>query len=147
VKILVDADACPVKSQIVKVARKYALEVLMVTDTSHQLEDGYSQIVMVDQGRDAADIALANRIQTGDIIVTQDYGVAAMALGKKAIPLHPNGWVYNEKNMDQLLFERFLSGKSRRAGMKTSHPRKRVSEDDQKFETLLETLCKEKVQG
>lgn len=83
-QILVDADACPVKGIIVKIARQYKLPVTMVIDTSHELNDSYSTVITVDKARDSVDIALINLVKTGDIVVTQDYGVAAMALGKKA---------------------------------------------------------------
>jgi uncharacterized protein len=104
------------------------------------LDDGYSEVITVDQGRDSVDIALANRIGHGDIIVTQDYGVAAMALSKHALALNQNGMVYDTENIDRLLFERFLSQKVRRSGGKTSNPRKRIREDDERFERALRTL-------
>jgi len=79
-KILVDADACPVRDEVVRLARPLGMEVVLVADTSHLLADGYSTVVTVDKGRDTADVALANMAGRGDIVVTQDYGVAAMAL-------------------------------------------------------------------
>ena len=81
-KILVDADACPVKEIIVRQAKKRGIPVVMLLDTSHILNDGYSKVITVDKGRDSVDIRLANLLEAGDIVVTQDFGVAALALGK-----------------------------------------------------------------
>ncbi len=138
--IYVDADACPVKEIIVQVAREYSLSVVMVLDTSHEWEDGYSQVVTVDRGRDGADIALINRTQKGDLVVTQDYGVAALALGKGASALNQNGLIYSSQNMDRLLFERHLGQKGRRAGGRTGNMRKRSALDDENFEKALRTV-------
>jgi len=140
VQILVDADACPVKEIIVKLAKRYKLPVVMLIDTSHQLNDGYSTIITVDKARDSVDIALINMVKADDIVITQDYGVAAMALGKKAKALNQNGLIYNDNNIDELLFERHLGQKIRRAGGRTTSVRKRTKEDDDKFERVLLNL-------
>lgn len=139
-RILVDADACPVKGPIVRLAKKYRLDVIMVIDTSHELDDGYSTVITVDQARDSADIKLINLLQADDIVVTQDYGVAAMALGKGARALNQNGMVYGQDNMDRLLFERHLKQKIRRAGGKTGTVKKRTAADDESFSAALENL-------
>jgi len=133
-QILVDADACPVKNIIVRVAEQFQIPVIMVTDTSHELHDGYSRVITVDKARDSVDIALINLVKADDIVVTQDYGVAAMALGKKARALNQNGLEYTEQNMDSLLFERHIGQKIRRSGGRTTHARKRTRQDDEKFE-------------
>lgn len=139
-KILVDADACPVKNIIVKVARENKIHVVMFIDTSHTINDGYSEVITVDKARDSVDIALVNRLFSGDVVVTQDYGVAAMALGKKANAINQNGMVYSDGNIDKLLFERHLGQKIRRSGGRTSGPRKRTKEDDVKFEEAFRRL-------
>lgn len=142
-KILVDADACPVKDIIIKVARELVLPVLMFIDTSHEINDGYSEVITVDKGRDSVDIALINRLSKGDIVVTQDYGVASMALGKGAFAINQNGLVYSAANIDRLLFERFLSQKVRRSGGRTSGSPKRSKEDNERFEREFRKLCRE----
>lgn len=139
-KILVDADACPVKGIIVKTAKQLNIPVIMFIDTSHILDDGYSEVVMVDKGKDSADIALANRTVRGDVVVTQDFGVAAMVLSKNAYALNQNGLVFTQDNIDRLLFERHLSQKVRHAGGKTPNPRKRTRYDDQRFEKALKRV-------
>ena len=143
-RILVDADACPVKEIIVQEAQKCNIPVTMIIDTSHELNDGYSEVITVDKARDSVDIKLINILTKEDIVVTQDYGVAAMALGKGAKAINQNGLVYSEKNIDELLFSRFIGQKLRRAGKSTNTAKKRTKEDDEnfreKFVMLLENM-------
>jgi uncharacterized protein len=139
-KILVDADACPVKDIIVRVAKARRLPVTMFIDTSHELCDGYSDIVTVDKARDSADFALIARATAGDIVVTQDYGVAAMALAVGALALNQNGLIFDEYNMDSLLNQRHISQKIRRGGGRTFNAPRRSKEDNLKFEKSFITL-------
>lgn len=139
-KILVDADACPVKSIIVKIAKEYKLKVLMFIDTSHVLSDGYSEVLTVDKARDSVDFALIGKLEHGDVVVTQDYGLAAMALPKASFVMNQNGLVFSKDNIDKLLFERHLSQEVRRSGGRTKGPKKRVREDDEKFEAVFRKL-------
>ena len=132
-RVLVDADACPVKGIIVAEAKKRGLSVTMVCDTCHKIADGYSSVVTVDKGADSADLALANLLLPGDAVVTQDYGVAALALGKGAKAINPSGLVYDAKNMDTLLFERHMGQKARRQNVRTKGPKKRSAKDDEAF--------------
>lgn len=138
--IYVDADACPVKEVIVRIAKRAGLPVTMLIDTSHELSDGYSEIVTVDKARDSVDIKLINLAKSGDVVVTQDYGVAAMALGKGAKAVNQNGMVYSDANMDRLLFERHLAQKVRRAGGRTGTSRRRTKADDEAFERAFLAL-------
>ncbi len=140
-KILVDADACPVKRIIEKIASELKIPVIMVIDTSHILQSDYSEIIQVSKAPEAVDIALINRTIAGDIVVTQDYGVASMALGKKAYAINQNGRYYTEDNIDRLMFERHLAKKQRRAGNKTSSIKKRTKENDSHFEESFLQLC------
>ena len=113
----------------------------MVCDTSHILTDDYCEVVTVDKFADSADIYLINITKQSDLVVTQDYGVAALALGKKAYAISNSGMEYNDENMDKLLFERFLGKKVRRAGKRTKGPSKRTEEDNIKFRLgLLEII-------
>lgn len=142
-KILVDADACPVKEIIIRRAREKNIPVTMLIDTSHVLNDGYSTVITVDKGRDSADIRLVNLIEPGDLVVTQDYGVAAMALAKGASALNQNGMVYDNSNIDRLLFERALGQEIRRAGGRAGKIRKRTKADDDEFERAFLRMIKE----
>lgn len=139
-RILVDADGCPVKNIVVKVAKEYEIPVVMFADTSHLIDDGYSKVIIVGKGYDSVDFALINNVNEGDIIVTQDYGVATMALSKKAYSINQNGLIYTNENMDRLLFQRYLSQKVRRAGGKTTNAKKRKKDDDERFEKSLRSM-------
>ena len=139
-QILIDADACPVTHIVIRIARERAIPVVLVTDTSHVMNSDYAEVVTVGQGSDAADLALINRTQKGDIVVTQDYGVAALALAKQAFPINQNGLRYTDQNIDQMLMERHMSGKIRRAGGRTGGFKKRTGEDDRIFEDLFKKL-------
>ncbi len=142
-RILVDADACPVKELIVRTARPKGIPVILFSDFCHALSDGYSAIVTVDKGRDSVDIALANRTEAGDIVVTQDYGLAALALGKGAKALHPGVMVYTAENIDSLLLTRHIGQKVRRGGGRTKGPRKRTAAEDESFlQALLRLIEK-----
>ena len=129
-QIFVDADACPVVAIVEKVAKMHAVPVTLLCDTNHVLSSGYSKVIVVGAGADAVDYKLISNCRKGDIVVSQDYGVAAMALGKGAYAIH------------QMLMERHLNKKARRSIHK-SHmkgPRKRTSEDDEKFAQSFEKM-------
>ena len=144
-KILVDADACPVVQIVERVAKKHSVSVTLLCDTNHVLSSDYSKVMIVGAGADAVDFKLISLCHQGDIVVTQDYGVAAMALGKKAYAIHQSGKWYTDENIDQMLMERHLAKKARRGSSKNhlKGPRKRTAEDDQRFEESFERLlCK-----
>lgn len=148
-KIMVDADACPVKELIIDCAEKHGLEVIMVCDVAHILfyNEDFVTIVTVDQGADSADLAIANRTLAGDICITQDYGLASLLLAKKATVLHPNGFFFTSENIDRMLFERHLSREMRRQKKsRGGHIRKRTKEDDEKFLSALERAIKSEKQ-
>jgi uncharacterized protein YaiI (UPF0178 family) len=141
-KILVDADACPVKDIIEQIAKGYGVPVMMLTDTSHILNSDYSEIILVSKAPDAVDFALINRTVRGDVVVTQDYGVAAMALGKGAYAIHPSGKIYTDSNIEVLLMERDIAKKCRRDGERIKgHAKKRTSNDNDRFEGAFIQLC------
>ena len=95
-KIFVDADACPVVRIVEKIAKEYDMPVCLLCDTNHVLQSDYSEIKVIGAGADAVDFALINMAKRGDIVVTQDYGVAAMALGKGCLGIHQSGrWYTN----------------------------------------------------
>ena len=141
-KILVDADACPVKEIIEEVAKEYSIPVYMFVDTSHILSSDYSKVMVVSKAPDAVDFALFNKTQRGDIIVTQDYGVAAMALGKGAYAIHHNGREYTDDSIEQMLMERHLAKKARMAGGRIKgNTKKRSAGEDDIFRRSFHELC------
>lgn len=132
-KILIDADACPVKEIAVCEAKKRNLEVIMVCDTSHIINDSYSTTIIVDKSADSADMKIVNIAIKGDVVITQDFGVAAMALSKGVYAINQNGMQYTQENIDRLLFERHLSAKVRRSGGKHKNAKKRTKQEDINF--------------
>ncbi len=135
--IYIDADACPVVGIAEDIATKYNISVTLLCDTNHVLTSDYSEVIVVGAGADAVDYKLISICHRGDIVVTQDYGVAAMALGKGAFAIHQSGKWYTNENIDQMLMERHLNKKARRASS-----RKRTEEDDQRFAESFEKLLR-----
>ena len=143
-KVLVDADACPVTRIVEQVAKKNNIKCILLCDTNHILTSEYSEVKVISSGPDAVDFALLNLCSKGDIVVTQDYGVAAMILGKGAYGIHQSGKWYTNQNIDQLLMERHLAKKAR-MGKGKHHlkgPSKRTDEDDKHFLDSFERLIK-----
>ena len=140
-KILIDADGCPVVDLTVRLAAKHGAECVILCDTAHEFNREGAQTVVVEKGADSVDFKLVNLVREGDIVVTQDYGLAAMCLARKAVPLSQNGMVYTDKNIDQLLFTRYVSKKIRNSGGRLKGPSKRKPEQDKAFEQLHQS-CK-----
>lgn len=136
-RIIVDADSCPVKEIIEEVAKKYSLPVVMVCNLNHNITSTYSQVIVVDGNSQAADLAIANMAVVKDIVVTQDYGLASMVLGKKANAISPGGTIYSLDNIDTLLMQRHINFKARQAGVKIPNTKKRTKLDDNKFRNNL----------
>ncbi len=144
-RIIVDADACPGRNLIEKAAIENSIEVIMYCDINHELKSDYSEVRVVDSGFQSVDMKIINEAKENDIIVTQDYGVAAMVLGRKAFAINPKGYIYDDDNIDRLLFERHLSAKARRGGKKTSNPKKRTDEDNLRlYNNILKLINKAK---
>ncbi len=141
-KILVDADACPVKNIIEDLAQQYNIEVIMVSNHHHALQSSYAQVLTVDDYSQSVDIAIANLAVTGDIVITQDYGLAALVVGKGIGAIHPGGNIYTLDNIDGLLMQRFISQKARQAGEKAGRPKKRNLKDDMYFRQEMLRLMK-----
>lgn len=143
-KIYVDADACPVVRIVEQAARQKGISVTLLCDTNHVLRSEYSEVKIIGAGADAVDFALINLCRKGDIVVTQDYGVAAMAIGRGAYAIHQSGKWYTDKNIDQMLMERHLNKKARRGSGKNhlKGPRKRTPEDDVLFRQSFEQLIR-----
>jgi len=141
-QILVDADACPVTHIVEQAAEKNNIPVMLLCDTNHVLQSDYSEVRIIGAGADAVDFALVSLCQKGDIVVTQDYGVAAMILGKGAYGIHQSGKWYTNDNIDQMLMERHMAKKARRTSKKhhLKGPQKRTEEDDLRFAKSLEQL-------
>lgn len=141
-RILIDADACPVVRITELIAKEKGISVTLLCDTNHVLQSDYSEVITVGAGADAVDFKLVSICQKGDLVVTQDYGVAAMILEKGAYGIHQSGKWYTNENIDQMLMERHMAKKARNAKKKhhLKGSAKRTAEDDQHFEDSLRRL-------
>lgn len=144
-KIVVDGDGCAGREIIEKVAKKNSIKILIYCTINHMIQSDYSEIKMVDDGFQSVDMYVANATEKNDIVVTQDYGVAAMALGKGALAISPRGYIYDNSNIDRLLFERHLSQKNRRAGGRSKGNHKRSKEDNERLYYNLEKLIEKQI--
>ena len=145
-KIIIDGDACPVVGIVERLAKENKIPVILLCDTSHIMKSQYSQVITVDKGNDAVDFKIISVGNKGDLVVTQDYGVAAMALGKGMFAVHQSGMEFTQLNIDRLLFERHLAKESRnnhKGKGKKNHskgPSKRTTEDDLEFEKSFRVI-------
>ena len=142
-KLLIDADACPVVDIALRCAKENDTEeCILLCDTSHMIEREGARTIVVSKGADSADFALVNLVKKGDIVVTQDYGLAAMCLAKKAYVLNQNGLIFTEFNIGSLLEQRHISKKIRMSGVRTKGPSKRTKEQDEAFLQSLQKIYK-----
>lgn len=139
-RILIDADGCPVVDIAVETAKENSIECIILCDTSHVFEKEGATTVTVSKGADSVDFALVNMVQNGDIVITQDYGLAAMCLARNATTLSQDGKVYDDNNIDGLLLARHNSKKIRMAGGRTKGPSKRTAGQDDCFRNTLRNL-------
>ena len=141
--ILIDADACPVVNETIQIAGHYGFRCILICDTAHEMHREGAETVIVSKGADAVDFVLVNRVQKNDIVVTQDYGLAAMVLAKQGYPIDQNGRRYTDDNIDQLLYARHNAQKIRMSGGRLRGPKKRSKENTVRFENSLKKLCEE----
>ena len=139
-KIYIDADGCPVVDIALKAAKKYGIPCVIICDTSHRIERDGAETIIVDKGADSADFRLVNLVSEGDIAVTQDYGLAAMCLSRKAIVLNQDGRRYSDDNISGLLEFRAVSKKIRNSGGRLKGMPKRTPEQDKAFEAAINEL-------
>jgi uncharacterized protein YaiI (UPF0178 family) len=135
--ILIDADGCPVVDLTLQIAKRFVVPVIILCDTAHQIEREGAQTLVFDKGADSVDFALVNRVKPGDIVVTQDYGLASMCLARCAKVLNQNGLEYTADNMDTLLLRRYENKKLLRAGKHPKRSAKRTKEQNEAFVATL----------
>ena len=142
--IYIDADACPVTHIAEEIARRHGIPVTILCDTNHVMYSETSTIKLIGAGTDAVDLALINLCKAGDIVITQDYGVAALALGKGALAVHQSGKCFTDDNIGGLRMDRHLAQKARRSGKHhLKGPAKRTEEDDRRFAESFEKMLSE----
>lgn len=146
-KVLIDADACPVVGIAVNLCQAYHTECLLLCDTAHTIYRDGAETFIFDKGADSVDFALVNRVSPGDIVITQDYGLASMCLAKHAHVLHQDGWAYTEENISGLLEQRHAARRFRAAGGRTKGPQKRTQSQNDSFTTAFQALLQQAVQG
>ena len=139
-KILIDGDGCPVIDIAISVAKKFNIEVVIMCDTSHIFNKEGAKTMVFSKGADSVDFDLINYIEKEDVVITQDYGLAAIAMNKASHVINQNGMIYNDENIDRLLYSRHISKKIRKSGGKTKGPKKRTKEDDINFEKTLNEI-------
>ena len=142
-ELFIDADGCPVTNIAVALAKSHGIPCTLLCDTSHEIQRPSARTITVSKGADSVDYALVNLVQKGDLVVTQDYGLAAMCLSRGAIPIHQDGMVYTADNIDSLLFFRAAAKKIRNAGGRLKGPSKRTKEQDRAFEASLQKLLED----
>lgn len=138
--VLIDADGCPVVDLTIRICRSRQIPVLILCDTAHQIQRDGAQTLVFDKGADSVDFALVNRVCPGDIVVTQDYGLASMCLARRARVLNQNGLEYTGENIDFLLVCRHENKKLLRSGKHPKGPAKRTREQDNAFAQTLEKM-------
>lgn len=136
-KLLIDGDGCPVIDISINIAKRFNKEAIIICDTSHDFGKYKVEKIIVSKGQDSADFLIINKVNKGDIVLTQDYGLAAMVLSKGGYAINQNGLIYNNENIDRLLFTRHVSKKARNAGIRTKGPKKRTKDDNIRFEESL----------
>lgn len=139
-RVLIDADACPVVNIAVNLCKKAGVSCLLLCDTAHILHKDGAETLVFDKGADSVDFALANRATAGDLVITQDYGVASMCLAKGARILHQDGWEYTMDNITGLMEQRHAAKKHRMAGGRTKGPSKRTKAQDEAFAARLQQM-------
>ena len=138
--ILIDADGCPVVDIAIKAAGQHKIDCVILCDTSHVFERAGARTITVSKGSDSVDFALVNMVQPGDVVITQDYGLAAMCLARKAIPVSQDGMVYTDDNIDALLLARHTAKKIRMSGGRLKGNAKRTQAQNVAIKEKLNEL-------
>ena len=140
INLLIDADGCPVTDIAVRLCKIFRIPCMIFCDTAHEFRRDGAQTLVFDKGTDSVDYAIANRAGTGDIVITQDYGLASMCLGRGVRVLHQDGWEYTMDNISGLMEQRHIAKKHRMAGGRIKGPAKRTKAQDIAFEKSFQQL-------
>lgn len=144
-RTFIDGDACPNVREIISLCEKYQVPVLLICDDSHEFIGIEENIEIVSTGFQSADMVLLNYLQEHDFVITQDYGVAVIALSKKCMVMNLKGDLYTNDNIDALLYQRHISSKIRKSGGHTKGPKKRTEKDKELFLNAIEEILKRNV--
>lgn len=144
-RIVIDGDGSPVKDTAIALAEKRQVPVVIVTSIDHYTTKKYPafvSLIYVDKGQDSADYKIVGLLQKGDLLITQDYGLASLSLAKARV-LHQSGMEYTVSTIDQLLEQRYLGARLRKAGQKTKGPKPYTEADRTRFKESLARLLTE----
>ncbi len=144
VKVLIDADGCPVVKKVMEISQKYGIKCVIVCDCCHVYDTEYAEVITVEKGADSADFKIANIASGGDIVITQDYGLAAMCLARNAEAVNQDGMIYTNENIDALLLSRHTAKKIRRGGGRLKGPPPRTAAQNEKFAEVFEEIVRKK---
>ncbi len=139
-KIFIDADGSPVVENTIKIAKQFNIHVVIVKNYAHEITSDYAEVISVDISNDSADFYIVNRITKGDIVVTQDYGLSALALAKEAICINQNGIIFDNENINSFLNTRHIHSELRRKNKRHSNTPKRNKSQDELFEINLRNI-------
>lgn len=142
-RIIIDGDGTPSVAKIEELAQAYSIPVIIYCDYAHEIKSDYATVIISDVGNQNVDIKISNEIKKCDLLVTQDYGLAVVALGKKALAINPSGFIYDSFKIDQMMEERHMKSKARRGGAKFKGPKKRTSLDENNLINNIEKIIKE----
>jgi len=140
-KLLIDADSCPVLDLALKISSDFEIESKLFCDTSHEIIRNGIETIMVPKGRDSVDFTLVNALSKNDIVITQDLGLAAMVLARGGYVIDPNGRELTSDNIDELLYFRHVGQMIRRTGGRTKGPKSRTDKNNIAFEVKFRQLC------
>jgi len=141
-KIVIDGDACPVKELAIQIAKEHSIEVIIYFDTAHVYSSEYATVKFVEKGFDSVDFAILNSVKKGDIVITNDYGLSGMLITKGCFVVTAFGLEITNFNIEQLLGQRYINQQARKAKVRTKGPKKRTTEDDQKFVYTFKNIIK-----
>lgn len=139
-RILVDADACPSINLITEIAISNNIDLYLYSDSTHNIINPYATVITLDKCSQSVDIVIVNDINEGDMLITQDFGLAALTLSKGALVVHPKGMIYTNNNIEQLIFERYLNNKRRKQKVRIKGPKKRSKDDDLNLINSIKSL-------
>lgn len=147
-RFVIDGDGSPVKEEVIRLGKKFQLPVLIITSVDHYTMKEYPdfvQFIYVDKGADRADYQIVKEIKPGDLLITQDYGLASLVLPKKARVFHHSGKEYLVETIDQLLMQRYIGGQMRKAGKRTKGPKPFTASDRQLFYEIMTDIVEEEL--
>jgi len=150
-RFVIDGDGSPVKNEVIELGERFHIPVVIVTSIDHytnKIYPDFIEFIYVDKGSDSADYRIVKEVQEGDVIITQDYGLASLLLTKPVRVFHHSAQEYTLQTIDTLLNQRYIGSQMRKAGKKTKGPKAFTQKDKEKFiNKMLEIIDSNKKQS